>query len=98
MRKLAMLLVILSGSVMAYPKGEQGKMHMWCEQNWEKCKEYKLEALKIREKYIPKERECVEKANTFQDMRSCMMDVREQMSREFYQLRKKMLMEVRPEP
>ncbi|RMH80495.1 MAG: hypothetical protein D6674_04520 [Acidobacteria bacterium] len=98
MRKLVVLLAVFSGTLMAYPRSGQGKMHMWCEQNWEKCKEYKLETLKIREKYIPKERECLEKASTFQDMRSCMVDLREQMRREFYDLRKKMLKEVNPQP
>lgn len=97
MKKLAMLLIVLSGTTLAYPKGD-GKMRMWCEQNWEKCREFKLEALKIREKYIPKEKECLEKSANFQEMRGCMMDVREQMRREFYDLRKRMLKEVNPQP
>jgi len=60
-----------------------GKMHKeWCEQNWEKCKVYMLEKIKLKEKYLPKERECVEKAKSYRDMKLCMMDVKEQKRRE----------------
>lgn len=76
-----------------------GKMHKeWCEQNWEKCKVYMLEKIKLKEKYLPKERECVEKAKSYRDMKLCMMDVNEQKRREDYEIRKKMLMEAAPRP
>jgi len=45
-----------------------------------------------------KERECVEKAKSYRDMKLCMMDVKEQKRREDYEIRKKMLMEAAPRP
>jgi len=104
MRKLALLLALGVGSVLAESMnmGKEGmpmcpmcmdkkEMRAWCEQNWEKCKEHKLEMLKIQEKYLPKERECVEKAKSFQDMRLCMMDIKEQKRREMYEPHKNFL-------
>ncbi|MFN3813584.1 MAG: hypothetical protein ACK4SM_03060 [Aquificaceae bacterium] len=95
MKKLILIMALVSITV-AYPKDR--KEHMWCEQNWDTCKKYQLELIRIKEKYLPKERECVEKAANYSDMRLCMMDVREQMRREHYEIRKKMLMEVGPKP
>ncbi len=96
MKKLLLLMVLTSVSL-AHPM--DGKMHKeWCEQNWEKCKVYMLEKIKLKEKYLPKERECVEKAKSYRDMKLCMMDVKEQKRREHYEIRKKMLMEATPRP
>lgn len=94
MKKL-LLFIAFTGASLANPM--DGKMHKeWCEQNWEKCKVYMLEKIKLKEKYLPKERECVEKAKSYRDMKLCMMDVKEQMRREHYEIRKKMLMEATP--
>jgi len=91
MRKLSLLLALGLSSVLFYPvkaeekhayESKRKEMHEWCEKNWEKCKELKLERLKIREKYLSKERECVEKANSFQEMKQCLKDVRHEMHRE----------------
>ena len=97
MRKLSILLAFGLTTTLFYPvkaeeeyleKGEKKEMHKWCEQNWEKCKELKLERLKIREKYLSKEKECVEKANSFQDMRQCLKDTRYEMHKEMKELHK----------
>jgi len=88
MKKLLIPLGFLVGTALAH---DMGKMHRWCEQNWEKCKELKLSHLKLREKYLPKERECVEKANSFQEMRTCMMGVKEEKRKEMQELYKGMM-------
>ncbi len=95
MKKLIFITAFVS-LALAYPRAEKGRI--WCEQNWSVCKKYRLEFIRLKEKYLPKERECVEKAGSYEDMRFCMMDVKEQMRREHYEIRKKMLMEVGPKP
>jgi len=98
MRKLSLLLALGLSSVLFYPvkaeekhayESKRKEMHEWCEKNWEKCKEYKLEKLKIKEKYLSKERECVEKASSFQEMKQCLKGVKKEKYKEIKELRGK---------
>jgi len=98
MRKLSLLLVL---GLISFPfylvnakekfedKSEMKEIHRLCEQNWSKCKEYKLEKLKIKEMYLSKERECVEKANSFQEMKQCLKEVKREKHEKIKELHEK---------
>lgn len=59
-----------------YPIGG-GKQYKewWCSQNWEKCKQMKLERLSAK-------KECLEKNQSYEAFRSCMVQFREQRRQE----------------
>jgi hypothetical protein len=41
----------------------------WCKQNWEKCRQRKLERLSMK-------KECLEKSQSFEDYKGCMTQFR----------------------
>ena len=58
------------------PNFEVPKHRMeWCKQNWEKCKQIKLKMLSAR-------KECLEKSESYEAFRSCMVQFREQRRQE----------------
>ncbi|MFN3598928.1 MAG: hypothetical protein ACK4VK_04235 [Aquificaceae bacterium] len=82
-------LVILSGVAFAEPYEKPHMDRYWCQQNWEKCKSFKEEELKLREKHIAKERECLQKAKDFWSYKECTTQVKVQMKRERWELRQR---------
>jgi hypothetical protein len=64
-------------------EGSQGPYHTggpkrrieWCKQNWEKCRQMKLERLSAK-------KECLEKSESYETFRSCMVQFREQRRQE----------------
>ncbi|SHK33540.1 hypothetical protein [Thermocrinis minervae] len=98
MKKVLGLMLVLPFVALSNPMMMHHRMEMWCQQNFDKCKAHKLEAIRIREKYLPKEKECVEKSKTFEEMRACLKDVRAHMREEFSQMRQRMMEEVKPSP
>ncbi len=45
--------------------------HMWCSQNWEKCKELEMNKLQLKEDRLKTRRECLEKSKSFEEYRAC---------------------------
>jgi hypothetical protein len=58
-----------------YPTGGPKHHKEWCRQNWEKCKQMKLEALSAK-------KECLEKSQSYEAFRNCMAQFREQRRQE----------------
>jgi len=58
-----------------YPTGGPKHHKEWCKQNWEKCKQMKLERLSAK-------KECLEKSQDYEAFRSCMVQFREQRRQE----------------
>ncbi len=58
-----------------YPIGGPKHHKEWCSQNWEKCKQMKLERLSAK-------KECLEKNQSYEAFRSCMVQFREQRRQE----------------
>jgi Spy/CpxP family protein refolding chaperone len=58
-----------------YPTGGPKHHKEWCKQNWEKCKQMKLERLSAK-------KECLEKSQSYEAFRSCMAQFREQRRQE----------------
>jgi len=54
-----------------YPTGGPKHHKEWCKQNWEKCKQMKLERLSAK-------KECLEKSQSYEAFRNCMAQFREQ--------------------
>jgi hypothetical protein len=63
------------GSRGQYPVGGRKHRMEWCSQNWEKCKQMKLERLSAK-------KECLEKSQSYEAFRSCMAQFREQRRQE----------------
>ncbi len=88
MRKLTALAVALAFAGITFAQQTQSgssqgqyptsgpKYHKeWCKQNWEKCKQMKLERLSAK-------KECLEKSESYEAFRSCMAQFREQRRQE----------------
>ncbi len=60
-----------------------------CISNWQTCQQFKLEMLKIRERYLQKERECVEKAKDYWSMKECMANLKVKKQKEMWELMQK---------
>ncbi|MFZ8785701.1 hypothetical protein [Thermocrinis sp.] len=58
-----------------YSTGGPKRYKEWCRQNWEKCKQMKLERLSAK-------KECLEKSQSYEAFRSCMAQFREQRRQE----------------
>jgi Spy/CpxP family protein refolding chaperone len=58
-----------------YPTGGPKHYKEWCRQNWEKCKQMKLERLSAK-------KECLEKSQSYEAFRNCMAQFREQRRQE----------------
>lgn len=86
-------LAIVGGVTMANGHGKRAESgHIqWCQQNWEKCREYKLEKLAIEEKYIAKQRECLQNAKDYWSNKQCMSSLKVQKKREMYELQRRMM-------
>jgi len=52
------------GSQGQYPTGGGKKYKEWCRQNWEKCKQMKLERLSAK-------KECLEKSQSYEAYKEC---------------------------
>jgi hypothetical protein len=63
------------GSQGQYPTGGPKHYKEWCRQNWEKCKQMKLERLSAK-------KECLEKSQSYEAFRNCMAQFREQRRQE----------------
>ncbi|MFN3870867.1 MAG: hypothetical protein ACK4MW_05225 [Aquificaceae bacterium] len=83
------------GPTMGKPHERYHVDKYWCQQNWEKCKKFKEEELKLREKHIAKDRECLQKAKDFWSFEECKAQVKAQMKRERWELRQRFLEEAR---
>jgi len=58
------------------PNPEVPKHHKeWCKQNWEKCKQIKLNRLSAK-------KECLEKSQSYEAFRNCMAQFKEQRRQE----------------
>ena len=86
MKKFLALLGVFAISSLAYAHMHKHERELWCEQNWERCRELKLKALSVREKYIAKERECVQKAKDYWAMKECVASIKVQKKREMREL------------
>ena len=64
-----------------YPTGGPKHHKEWCRQNWEKCKQMKLERLSAK-------KECLEKSESYEAFRSCMVQFREQRMQEMKGLKR----------
>lgn len=96
------LLLGVSGIIAAHEHDHKhrhmiGRKHSshWCQQNWEKCKQFKMEKLTIRERYLAKEKECLQKAKDFWDYRECKAMSEVQKEKEMYELMQKMMRETK---
>jgi len=58
-----------------YPTGGPKHHKEWCKQNWERCKQIQLKMLSAR-------KECLEKSQSYEAFRSCMVQFREQRRQE----------------
>lgn len=72
--KLFIFLLVLSGVVFAESHEKPHMGRQWCQQNWEQCKS-------LKERYILKKRECLQKAESFESYKECMVQVKSQMKR-----------------
>jgi len=63
-----------------YPTGGSKHYKEWCRQNWEKCKQMKLERLSAK-------KECLEKSQSYEAFRSCMAQFREQRRQEMREMK-----------
>jgi len=63
-----------------YPTGGPKHHKEWCRQNWEKCKQMKLERLSAK-------KECLEKSQSYEAFRSCMAQFREQRRQEMREMK-----------
>ncbi len=88
-------LAVLSGIVFAKPYERHHMDRYWCQQNWERCKSFKEEELKLKERHIAKERECLQKAKDFWSYMECKAQVKVQMKRERWELRQEFLEEAK---
>ena len=90
MRKLTALALVLAfvgssfaqqtqpdGSRAQNPAGSPKHQHHkeWCKQNWEKCKQIKLRILSAK-------KECLEKSESYEAFRKCMVQFKEQRRQE----------------
>ncbi len=95
MRKALAILTALAGLstlALAQPPYMGKKEHkLWCQQNWDRCKQFREEALKIRERNIQRERECLQKAKDFWAFEECKAQVKVQGKREMYELRQRFM-------
>ncbi|MCS6957295.1 MAG: hypothetical protein RMK75_02405 [Aquificaceae bacterium] len=95
MRKV--LLILAFGSTIislanAQPANMGRHQHkLWCQQNWEKCKQFKEETLGIKERSLARERECLQKAKDFWGFEECMAQAKVQTRKEMLQLRQKFM-------
>lgn len=64
---------------------------LWCQQNWEKCKQFKEEVIGVRERSLARERECLQKAKDFWSFEECVAQARVQTRKEMSQLRQKLM-------
>lgn len=62
----------------------------WCQQNWDRCRQFRLEVISIREKYIPKERECIQNAKDYWAMEECLAPIRVQKKRDMEEVKRKL--------
>ncbi len=74
MKKAVALALVLAG--ITFAQQTQSDVHevpkhrmTWCKQNWEKCKQRKLERLSMK-------KECLEKSQSFEDYKECMTQFR----------------------
>ncbi len=107
MRKALVILTTLGAlSTLAIAHPEEYKHHhewwhhsedykhhdkFWCQQDWVRCKQFREEALKIKERKIQRERECLQKANSFWAFEECKAQVKWQGKREMYELRQRFM-------
>lgn len=93
-KKLATLIILGSmGAVaLAHPPAMGKKEHkLWCQQNWERCKQFKEEALKIKERNLSREKDCLQKAKDFWAFEECKAQARVQTKKEMSELRQKFM-------
>ncbi len=95
MRKALVILTALAGFstlTFAQPPYMGKREHkLWCQQDWVRCKQFKEEALKIKERNIQREMECLQKANSFWAFQECKAQVKWQGKREMYELRQRFM-------
>ncbi|MEJ5339574.1 MAG: hypothetical protein WHS43_07970 [Aquificaceae bacterium] len=97
MRKALAVLTALGtlGAVaLAQPVGHSmGKKEhkLWCQQNWEKCRQFRDEALKIKERSIARERDCLQKAKDFWAFEECRAQAKVQTKKEMSELRQRFM-------
>lgn len=92
MKKMVLLLAV-AGSLwsVAYGHPDKKEHKLWCQQNWERCRQFKEEALKIRERHIARERECLQKARDFWAFEECKAQIKVQTRREMSELRQRFM-------
>ncbi len=94
MRKAITILTALGtlGAVaLAYPPMGKKEHKLWCQQNWDKCRQFKEEALKIRERNIQRERDCLQKSKDFWAFEECKAQAKVQGKREMSELRQRFM-------
>jgi hypothetical protein len=67
---VALVLAFAGISLAGIHEGSKRRME-WCKQNWEQCKQKKLERLSVK-------RECLEKSQSFEDYKGCITQFRKQ--------------------
>ncbi|MCX8164535.1 MAG: hypothetical protein N3D14_03995 [Aquificaceae bacterium] len=72
----------------AKPERREG---FWCEKYWEQCRQLQLEEITVKEKHLSKERECVQKAQGYWDMKECREQIRMHLKHEMLQLKSRLL-------
>jgi len=70
--------------------GKRHKYQKWCEQNWAQCREFKLQKISIKEKFLAGKRDCLQKAKDYWSYKECVAPLKVRMKREITELRRKM--------
>jgi hypothetical protein len=79
--------LILLLPFLAFSQQDKEKVRFWCESNWAECKRVESEIIDLKQRYLTKEKDCVERADSFQQARECKKAVKEQMKKELYNLK-----------
>ncbi len=90
MKKVLVIIATL-GSLSTFTFAYEPPNKLWCQQNWDKCKQFMEESLKIRERSIARERDCLQKAGDFPAFRGCKAQAKEQTKKEMFELRQRFM-------